>query len=599
MLKDLNPVWDLEPIFPGGSDSPQLAAELTALNKELTAAITKMNQYREPNEAVWAERFQEIQTLAHRFIQAAAFLEFLNAADTTDVKARMLFGRFFSLSGQFEQVLTLLNQLILAETDEQWQALLLTPTFQPYQFVLNEMRRQAADKLPPEQENLISKLASDGYKAWGSMYERLVARVKITLIENDGSKTVLSAGQAYNRLNDPDRNLREQLMPKWEAAWQDLADLGAQELNSMMGFRLNLYEARGWDYMKEPLEMNRISKATVDMMWQTISENKTRLVTYYKQKQRLMAADRLCWHDFYSPIGAGGQKATYTEAANFILEQFQGFSPKLAAFAKKAFLNRWVEAENRADKGAGAFCSALPILKESRIFSTYSGNLEHATTIAHELGHAFHNEAMKDLPAFNQNVGMCLAETASNLNELVVAEAAIRHAKSGEEKLALLAAKIEQAASEMLNIHCRYLFEDNFCQARKKGPLSAAELNQMMLNAQKTAYENMLDVWHPTFWLSKGHFHGTSVPFYNFPYTFGFFFATGIYAKAKQVGSGFEDTYIELLQHTGVMTVEQLAMQYLQADLTKKEFWQTAIDLSLSDIDEFMALSEEILAARK
>ncbi len=599
MLKDLNPVWDLEPIFPGGSDSPQLAAELDALNAEFTAVIAKMNQSKEPNEAVWAERFQEIQTLAHRFIQVAAFLEFLNAADTTDVKAQMLFGRFFSLSGQFEQVLTLVNQLILAETDEQWQALLLTPTFQPYRFVLDEMRRQAADKLPPEQENLISKLASDGYKAWGSMYERLVARVKITLTENDGSTTQLSAGQAYNRLNDPDRSLREQLMPKWEAAWQDLADLGAQELNSMMGFRLNLYEARGWDYMKEPLEINRISKATVDMMWQTISENKTKLVAYYKRKQQLMGADRLCWHDFYAPIGADGQKATYTEAANFILEQFQGFSPKLAAFAEKAFLNRWVEVENRAGKGAGAFCSSLPIMKESRIFSTYSGNLEHATTIAHELGHAFHNEAMKDLPALNQNVGMCLAETASNLNELVVAEAAIRHAKNEEEKLALLAAKIEQAASEMLNIHCRYLFEDNFCQARKKGPLSAAELNQMMLNAQKTAYENMLDVWHPTFWLSKGHFHGTSVPFYNFPYTFGFFFATGIYAKAKQVGVSFEDTYIELLQHTGVMTVEQLAMQYLQADLTQKEFWQTAIDLSLSDIDEFMALSEKILAARK
>jgi len=163
----------------------------------------------------------------------------------------------------------------------------------------------------------------------------------------------------------------------------------------------------------------------------------------------------------------------------------------------------------------------------------------------------------------------------------------------------LLAAKIEQAGSEMINIHCRYIFEDNFCKARKKGPLSAAEINQMMLDAQKVAYVNMLDVWHPTFWLSKGHFHGTSVPFYNFPYTFGFFFATGIYAKAKQVGAGFEDTYIELLQHTGVMTVEQLALQYLDADLTKKEFWQTAIDLSLANIDEFMVLSEKTLAARK
>ncbi|HZW49221.1 MAG TPA: M3 family oligoendopeptidase [Bacillota bacterium] len=599
MLKDLNPVWNLEPIFPGGSNSPLLAAELDALNSEFSVLITKMNQLSQPSEAIWADLLQEVQTLANRFIQVAAFLEFLNAADTADVKAQMLFGRFFSLSAQFEQILTLVNKLVLEETNEQWNALLLTPTFQPYTFVLDEMRRQAAEKLPPEQENLISKLASDGYKAWSSLYSRLVARVKIPLTEADGSEILLSAGQAYNRLNDPDRSLREQLLPKWEAAWQDLAELGAHELNSMMGFRLNLYEARGWDYMKEPLEMNRISKATVDMMWQTISENKTKLVAYYKRKQKLMGADRLCWHDFYAPIGGVDQKCSYTEAANFIVEQFQGFSPKLATFAEKAFRSRWVEAENRPGKGPGAFCSGLPIMKESRIFSTYSGNLSNATTLAHELGHAFHNEAMKDLPALNQNVGMCLAETASNLNELVVADAAIRNAKNDEEKLSLLAAKIEQAGSEMINIHCRYIFEDNFCKARKKGPLSAAEINQMMLDAQKIAYENMLDVWHPTFWLSKGHFHGTGVPFYNFPYTFGFFFATGIYAKAKQVGADFEDTYIELLQHTGVMTVEQLAMRYLDADLTKKEFWQTAIDLSLENIDEFMMLSEKILAARK
>ena len=114
-----------------------------------------------------------------------------------------------------------------------------------------------------------------------------------------------------------------------------------------------------------------------------------------------------------------------------------------------------------------------------------------------------------------------------------------------------------------------------------------------MLDAQKEAYLDALDEWHPTFWFSKGHFHGTSVPFYNYPYTFGFLFATGIYAKALKMGNEFEPMYMDLLQHTGTMTVEDLAMKYLQTDLTKPDFWQDAIDLALADLQEFLSLASK------
>lgn len=89
----------------------------------------------------------------------------------------------------------------------------------------------------------------------------------------------------------------------------------------------------------------------------------------------------------------------------------------------------------------------------------------------------------------------------------------------------------------------------------------------------------------------KLHFHITDVPFYNFPYTFGYLFSLGIYAKALNSDSNFENDYIALLQDTGRMTTEDLAAKHLGVDLEKPEFWEQAMDLCMKDLNDFMELS--------
>ena len=90
-------------------------------------------------------------------------------------------------------------------------------------------------------------------------------------------------------------------------------------------------------------------------------------------------------------------------------------------------------------------------------------------------------------------------------------------AESIEEKIALLDSKISRAAVMFMNIHSRYLFETRFYEQRQKGLLDEKELSQLMEDAQKEAFQNALDTYHPMFWASKLHFHITGVPFYNFP----------------------------------------------------------------------------------
>ncbi|WP_313540363.1 M3 family metallopeptidase, partial [Enterococcus sp.] len=284
---------------------------------------------------------------------------------------------------------------------------------------------------------------------------------------------------------------------------------------------------------------------------------------------------------------------SFDEAADFILTNFRKFSPKMADFAKKAFENSWIEAEDRPGKRPGGYCTSLPETKESRIFMTYSNSVNEVATLAHELGHAFHSSVLWELPELNRNYAMNVAETASTFAELIVADATLKEATTKEEKINLLDAKMQNAIAMFMNIHARFIFENSFYQARQEGLVSPAQITEMMTAAQKESYADGLSSYHPHFWAAKLHFFIDDVPFYNFPYTFGYLFSMGIYAFANQKGASFEEEYIALLQDTASMTTEELAQKHLGVDLTKPDFWQAGIDMVLQDIDTFMELTEE------
>lgn len=325
-------------------------------------------------------------------------------------------------------------------------------------------------------------------------------------------------------------------------------------------------------------------------------KNKQPLVDYLTRKANLFGKEKMEWQDQDAPIILGDLKEktfTFDEAASFIIENFQKFSPKMATFAQSAFEKNWIEAEDRPGKRPGGYCTELPETQESRIFMTYSNSVNEVATLAHELGHAFHSSVMWDLPALNRDYAMNVAETASTFAELIVADATLKAAKTKEEKINLLDTKLQNALAMFMNIHSRFIFENRFYSARQEGLVSEEEITQMMVEAQKEGYHDALATYHPHFWAAKLHFFIDDVPFYNFPYTFGYLFSLGIYAYANKKGTSFEQEYIELLRDTASMTTEELAQKHLGVDLTKPDFWQAGIDMVLEDINSFMTLSEE------
>ena len=590
-------VWELDRVFSGGSDSVELKKHLEATKGKLAQFEQAAAQFAAPHETADAQRVSEFleQTsdVSVDIRQAGAFIGCLMAQNTEDKKAALLQSEIGLMRSRFESAFLKFKQALMETDPNVWSELLATENLKEFSFILDEWRKEAKRLLSEQEEGLITSLGIDGYHAWSELYDLLIASISVQ-VELGGEQKTLSVGQANNLSSHPDAKVRKESYDKLESAWEEKEELFAKTLNSLAGFRLQMYQKRGVDnVLEEPLQMNRMKQETLDVMWQAISEHKQPFAQYLSRKAQMLGKGQLAWYDVDAPVVENAQQFDYGEGSDFIIRHFGKFGPELQEFARHALENGWVEAEDRAYKMPGGFCTSLPKSGESRIFMTYSGSMSNVATLAHELGHAFHTHALSPMHDLNRSYAMNVAETASTFAEMIVADAAVKNAVDKEEEISLLEDKIQRSVAFFMNIHARFLFETRFYEERKNGVVPASRLNELMEQAQEEAFAGSLSEGHPHFWASKLHFYITDVPFYNFPYTFGYLFSLSVYAKALEEGEGFEGKYMALLRDTAIMSTEELAMKHLGEDITEKGFWEKGIALCTKDVEEFIKLTAE------
>lgn len=599
LVKSSAPSWDLDSIFPGGSKSKEFTEFRQTIKKELedlaktvekVAGKTGKDSY-----VAWGQIILIMQELYRKLHHAGSFTDCLSSQDVNDFEAARVGAEIDDYGVQYGTILTSFEGFATELSDDEWDQFINEAKLTEIRFYLDKLRERAKHKMPPEFERLVLDLANDGYHGWNRLYDKMAGDLRITW-GNNGKAEEISIGQLAPKMDDPNREVRKRAFEKLEEAWASRAELSALTLNSQAGFRLALYKHRKWDsILYEPLHTTRLKEDTLLAMWSAVSKAAPKFQKYVDARKKLLGIDKYMWYDQSAPVGKIDQEFTFAEASEFIIEHLSSFSPEMGKFSKMALDNHWVEGEDRAGKAAGGYCTGFPMKKESRIFMTYTNTFGNLSTLAHELGHAYHSYVLKDLPIFCSRYPMTLAETASTFNELRVKDKALSLAKNPQEKLMLMDQKLQDGYVMLCDLHARFIFDMNFYKERKNGLVGVERLNEIMLAAQQEAFANTLDGYHKLFWASKLHFYLTSQPFYNFPYTFGFLFSLGIYDRALKEGSSFARNYRELLADTGLMTVEDVASKHLGVDLAKEDYWNDAVARVMADIDPFVELAESIL----
>ena len=598
--------WDLKSLSPEPTTAEfrqrlnDFKSRLTKFARS-TSALPAVND--DPAEVSrWVQLITEYEFLDSGITDLKALVECYAAADAENKNYQQLQAELSTLMPLREQIATNVEFAFKDATNEGFAAFIgAVPELRRNEFFLVTRRRNSSLRLPRDQEVLAADLAVDGIHAWGRLFDRLSGSLKIQ-IQEKGAVVTRSPGQV--QFDSPQRQVRENNFFAADAAWGSIEDTCADAINHIAGTRLTTYRHVGLrDHLEVPLRFNRMTRETLDTMWSTITSAKGVLKEYLAKKAQLMGIDQLAWYDLAAPLpqlpGAGtSDEISYEDACTQIIEAFHQFSPDFGDFAKMALSDGWVEAENRAGKHQGGFCTGFPTAKQSRIFMTYTNSADSMSTLAHELGHAYHSWVLRNEPVFLQDYPMNLAETASTFAEAVLGEQRYSRAKSDYERLQMLDGLLGDSVAFLMNIHSRFLFEDSFHRERAKGELTAAQLSELMLAAQKAAYMDSLadGGWNPRFWVSKLHFYITGLPFYNFPYTFGYLLSMGVYAVGQDSGGEFADTYRKLLIATGSKDAEDAVRSTLGFDLRKPDFWNKSLNIVADRVRQFVKLADATLA---
>lgn len=594
MKTDL-PRWDMSVVYPG-LDSPEFERDLRSfvraldeleglfdeaqidrtespLNPDLAAGILErvLPPYNALNDQAWT-----LGAYVYAFVSVDSRDEYaqarLSELERHTVRLTKLHTRLTAWAGS-QEVDALLERSEQARQHAYW---------------LQRARVVAEHMMSPAEEALAAEMRLTGSSAWNKLYSNLTSQIQAT-VEIRGERQTLTMSMLRNLATDADREVRRAAYEAELQAWEQHAMPIASALNAIKGETNLLTRKRGWDSpLHASLFQNAIDEATLDAMLEAAYESFPDFRRYLHAKARLLGIERCAWYDLFAPVGKETRTWSFEEAAQFIIEQFATYSQKLSDFARRAFEERWIDAPPQPGKHDGAYCMRLR-RDESRILTNYKPVFNGMGTLAHELGHAYHNLCLAERTYLQRMTPATLAETASIFCNTIIDQAALRDADR-DEQIAILEASLQGVCQVVVDITSRYLFEKTVFERRAERELSARELCEIMRDAQLQTYGDGLDenALHPYMWAAKPHYYGGL--FYNYPYMFGLLFGLGLYARYLDDPDGFRARYDDLLSRTGMADAPTLAAEF-GFDLRTPDFWRGAFDTVRQNIDRLEALA--------
>ena len=582
------PRWDMTNIYPSLESNEfkaafedfkqQISALETFFDEKIAGTTSKTSAKKLAallGEVV--DRLNAIQTQAYTISPYITCQVDTNSRDAVALRAESEFDRaylplrqiFVRFKGWLGKLAPVLDKIIA-----------LNPTAVEHAFILKENADQSKYLMSEPEEALASELSLSGGNAFGKLQGTVTSQLSVDF-ELDGKTEKMPMPALINLRSHPDAETRRRGYEAENKAWEGVKEVLSACINGVKGETLALNKRRGReDALHSSLDAARIDRATLEAMMSAMEGSFPMFRKYFRNKAKKLGKEQLAWWDIFAPMGKTDTTYTFEQARDFIVENFGRFSPSLAAFALRAFDSHWIDAEQRDGKRGGAYCTEIQSLKESRILCNFDGSFDQVSTIAHELGHAFHNECafQAGKTVMQQVTPMTLAETASIMCETIVTEAVLKQVTDPDEELVVLESQIGGAAQVIVDIYSRFLFEKEVFERRAKSDLTADELNEIMEHAQKATYGDGLDEsqLQKFMWTWKPHYYSPALAFYNYPYAFGLLFATGLYAIYQQRGPEFVADYKNLLASTGEASAADLADRF-GINIRTRKFWDDSL----------------------
>ena len=534
----MNTKWNLDVLYTG-FDDPAYESDIQKAQEAyeaLRAAVQEVKEVEEKGiqEVVEAKasRIENIllcqEEIAGIMAKTGNYIGLRQAVNTKDGQNMAQMARLMRLDAEYTED-NAAAQKILGSIEDIDVLAKESETIRDYEALLKELKKQYSHMLPDEVESMIASMDMTGGSAWGQLQSFLSSTLKV-----DYRDEVITLSEVRNLAYSPDPAVRKDAYEAELKAYGKVEDAMAFSLNNIKNQVTMLSAKRGYESpLAMTLEQSRMSRKTLDAMLAAMQEYMPAFRKYLRKKGELLGDENgLKFYNLFAPLGVSEKQYSVEDAKETLTEVFRTFTPEMADMMAEAFDQEWIDFFPADGKEGGAFCAGVPALKQSRILTNFDGTFGAVDTLAHELGHAFHNKMFFEERLMNQDAPMPVAETASTFNETFLGAYALKQAKTREERLSLLESDLKEKTQCIVDIYSRYLFESAVFEQAQERFLMAEDLQALMLEAQEKSYGDGLDpdFRHPYMWACKSHYYSSGLSFYNFPYAFGNLFAQGLYA---------------------------------------------------------------------
>lgn len=589
--------WDLTAFFPSFNGPEMISFKKQLLNDiaSLTSLAAKYPNLSRKTAPYWEKLILGLENAEMSQTHLRYYVMALSWTDASNEEYSAELARISNIDSEFSGLSIKVKTAFRNASEKVFSDFIKRKSIADISYSLSRIRQQSLQSLPPEEENLASQLAVDGFHAWERLYTKISSKLTFEMNWPTGETEQLPISSLRSLLSDPDLGIRKAAFESGNRAWASIEDPSAAALNALAGWRHTLTRNRGGGhFLDDSIFSAGITKKTLDAMYVAIEGNIGQIREILNVKAYAIGRKGLSFYERETPLPLKETpRYTWDEASALIERTFSNVYPALGNYYRKFAAGNRIDSEVRRNKTSGAFCISSRIIKEGRVLTNFNGTLHDIGTLAHEMGHAWHGNLLKDIRWMATKCPPTLSETGSVFGEHLLMDGILSDPTATiEQKLLILDSYLNTVAVFLLDVTVRFRFEKEFYEERKAGEVPASRLRELMIRTQREVYGETLQ--HkgedPLFWISKLHFYFSSYSFYNYPYTFGFLMARTLYARFKKEGPEFLPKIESFLKLCGTDTVKSVVRRSLGENIEDPDFWKRSISGLNEPLEQYKAL---------